>query len=97
MVTYSSVFLDCNIKSLLVTATIFSAFYPFGAETRAWNIPGHMLSGAIAYQILQRENYNYSVRFGEEPLVRNSLQSIRQLRRSAAWRARSYLDRHRET
>src|SRR5690349_16984311 len=22
----------------------------------AWNIPGHMLSGAIAYQILQREN-----------------------------------------
>jgi len=22
----------------------------------AWNIPGHMLSGGIAYQILQREN-----------------------------------------
>jgi hypothetical protein len=22
----------------------------------AWNIPGHMLSGAITYQILQREN-----------------------------------------
>jgi len=22
----------------------------------AWNIPGHMLSGAIAYQILQQEN-----------------------------------------
>ena len=27
---------------------------PFNAL--AWNIPGHMLSGAIAYQILQREN-----------------------------------------
>ena len=25
-------------------------------EALAWNIPGHMLSGAIAYQILQREN-----------------------------------------
>jgi hypothetical protein len=22
----------------------------------AWNIPGHMLSGAIAYQVLQQEN-----------------------------------------
>jgi len=27
---------------------------PFNAF--AWNIPGHMLSGAIAYQILQQEN-----------------------------------------
>jgi hypothetical protein len=26
------------------------------ADSIAWNIPGHMLSGAIAYQILQREN-----------------------------------------
>jgi hypothetical protein len=25
-------------------------------DALAWNIPGHMLSGAIAYQILQREN-----------------------------------------
>src|SRR5690242_11200097 len=25
-------------------------------ESFAWNIPGHMLSAAIAYQILQREN-----------------------------------------
>ena len=28
----------------------------FPLHTLAWNIPGHMLSGAIAYQILQREN-----------------------------------------
>jgi len=36
---------------------------PFDAM--AWNIPGHMLSGAIAYQILQRENPSKisSVRF----------------------------------
>src|SRR5690242_16745406 len=26
------------------------------SDTLAWNIHGHMLSGAIAYQILQREN-----------------------------------------
>src|ERR1051326_7578149 len=25
-------------------------------DSFAWNIPGHMLSGAIAYQILQRES-----------------------------------------
>jgi hypothetical protein len=28
----------------------------FPLHTLAWNIPGHMMSGAIAYQILQREN-----------------------------------------
>jgi hypothetical protein len=28
----------------------------FPLHTLAWNIPGHMLNGAIAYQILQREN-----------------------------------------
>src|SRR5690349_23044256 len=26
------------------------------SNSLAWNIPGHMLNGAIAYQILQREN-----------------------------------------
>src|SRR5690349_23379678 len=26
------------------------------SDLRAWNIPGHMLSGAIAYQILQRQS-----------------------------------------
>src|SRR5690349_16077709 len=28
----------------------------FPLHALAWNIPGHMLSSAIAYQILQREN-----------------------------------------
>ena len=28
----------------------------FPRSSYAWNIPGHMLSGAIAYQIIQREN-----------------------------------------
>jgi hypothetical protein len=27
-------------------------------DALAWNIPGHMLSGSIAYQILQSENPN---------------------------------------
>jgi len=33
---------------LILTALPFSA--------SAWNIPGHMLSGAIAYQVLQQES-----------------------------------------
>ena len=40
-----------NIAVALVVSTLTSPFDLFG-----WNIPGHMLSGAIAYQILQREN-----------------------------------------
>jgi hypothetical protein len=40
-----------NIAWLLV---IILALSPF--DGLAWNIPGHMLSGAIAYQILQRES-----------------------------------------
>ena len=32
------------------------AFLMLPAQAAAWNIPGHMLSGAIAYQILQRES-----------------------------------------
>ena len=39
-----------------MTAHIVFALLLFTAEAVAWNIPGHMLSGAIAYQILQREN-----------------------------------------
>jgi hypothetical protein len=39
----------------------------------AWNIPGHMLSGTIAYQILQRENPSdhsgRSISSGEKFLV----------------------------
>ena len=37
--------------ALFIGVVIPVPFYSF-----AWNIPGHMLSGAIAYQILQREN-----------------------------------------
>ena len=33
---------------------MFSFALPLPAS--AWNIPGHMLSGIIAYQILQQEN-----------------------------------------
>ena len=40
-----------NIAVALVVSALTSPFDLFG-----WNIPGHMLSGAIAYQILQREN-----------------------------------------
>lgn len=50
----------CNLhlmKTLTPAITIFVATLiklPFDAF--AWNIPGHMLSGAITYQIIQREN-----------------------------------------
>jgi S1/P1 nuclease len=41
-----------NIAVALIVASL--VLFPF--DGLAWNIPGHMLSGAIAYQILQREN-----------------------------------------
>jgi hypothetical protein len=47
--------LDCNTKILTVQVSIL-ALLLFNAEALPWNIPGHMVSGAIAYQILQREN-----------------------------------------
>jgi hypothetical protein len=37
----------------MISAQILFMFL-FTAAGLAWNIPGHMLSGAIAYQILQR-------------------------------------------
>jgi hypothetical protein len=42
--------IDCRYCDLRLRSdcVLFNAF--------AWNIPGHMLSGAIAYQILQRDN-----------------------------------------
>jgi hypothetical protein len=40
----------------IMTALITFALLLFSAEALPWNIPGHMLSGGIAYQILQREN-----------------------------------------
>lgn len=39
---------------IFTTCHAFLDLMPFKAQT--WNIPGHMLSGAMAYQILQREN-----------------------------------------
>jgi hypothetical protein len=41
-----------SLIAFLVLLTL--AVLPFRAS--AWNIPGHMLSGVIAYQVLQREN-----------------------------------------
>ena len=40
----------------MLTVQIIFVLFLFHAELSAWNIPGHMLSGAMAYQILQREN-----------------------------------------
>jgi len=41
-----------NVAVALIVASL--VMFPFYGL--AWNIPGHMLSGAIAYQILQRES-----------------------------------------
>jgi S1/P1 Nuclease len=35
---------------------LLAAITMMPVQARAWNIPGHMLSGAIAYQILEREH-----------------------------------------
>jgi hypothetical protein len=43
-----------QIRVLACVAVIAVAVLPLPAS--AWNIPGHMLSGIIAYQILQQEN-----------------------------------------
>jgi hypothetical protein len=39
-----------------VRAACSLRFVSFGISASAWNIPGHMLSAAIAYQVLQQEN-----------------------------------------
>jgi len=39
---------------LLACVVITAAVLPIPAS--AWNIPGHMLSAAIAYQVLSQEN-----------------------------------------
>jgi hypothetical protein len=41
-----------NVAVALIVASLVT--FPFYGL--AWNIPGHMLSGAIGYRILQREN-----------------------------------------
>ena len=40
----------------LVASLILLALTVLPLPASAWNIPGHMLSGIIAYQILQQEN-----------------------------------------
>jgi hypothetical protein len=64
--------LDITLALFLTILTLL----PF--DGLAWNIPGHMLSGAIAYHILQREpNYDScnSLNSREESLVRIPLES----------------------
>ena len=43
-------------KLLLAAAVALMMLSLLSSNSSAWNIPGHMLSGAIAYQILQRES-----------------------------------------
>src|SRR5262245_36376493 len=43
-----------QIRVLACVAVVTVTVLPMSAT--AWNIPGHMLSGAIAYQILQQES-----------------------------------------
>jgi S1/P1 Nuclease len=43
-----------QIRVLACVAVIAVSLLPLPAS--AWNIPGHMLSGIIAYQVLQQEN-----------------------------------------
>jgi hypothetical protein len=40
----------------LIASLALLALAALPLPASAWNIPGHMLSGAIAYQILQQEN-----------------------------------------
>jgi hypothetical protein len=35
---------------------VLTAVMALSSTAVAWNIPGHMLSGIIAYQLLQQEN-----------------------------------------
>jgi hypothetical protein len=44
------------VKRLLATIAIFFIYLTVPFNAFGWNIPGHMLSGAIAYQIMQQEN-----------------------------------------
>ena len=44
------------MNRLTAIAFFAAVFIMWPCNAFAWNIPGHMLSGAIAYQLLQREN-----------------------------------------
>jgi hypothetical protein len=46
------------MKSFSAIALFLAVLITLQFEALGWNIPGHMLSGAIAYQILQRESPN---------------------------------------
>src|SRR5262249_53851555 len=45
-----------NLKTTMTITTFMSVLLLSHVAALAWNIPGHMLSGAMAYQILQRES-----------------------------------------
>ena len=48
---------ETTVKKLnALVALILVSLVTFPFDGLSWNIPGHMLSGAIAYQILQRES-----------------------------------------
>jgi hypothetical protein len=40
----------------LITSLVLLSLAVLPLPASAWNIPGHMLSGAIAYQVLLQEN-----------------------------------------
>jgi len=49
-------------------ALVIASLVTFPFDGLAWNIPGHMLSGAIAYQILQQQTP------GTIPIIRSVLE-----------------------
>jgi hypothetical protein len=54
------------MKRLTAAIALFVSVLTLPFDLFAWNIPGHMLSGAIAYQILQRESLmGHSVQWSE--------------------------------
>jgi len=44
------------MNQLKLAAAILAGLITLPLSVAAWNTPGHMLSGVIAYQILPREN-----------------------------------------
>ena len=44
------------MKRLRIASCVLVTLILYPLDLSAWNIPGHVLSGAIAYQIPQREN-----------------------------------------
>jgi hypothetical protein len=54
------------MKRMNLAIALFVSILTLPLDVLAWNIPGHMLSGAIAYQILQRESLmGHSVQWSE--------------------------------